>query len=302
MTGPVVSTNGLEFSFTKREKILHGLSLTIPQGSIYGFLGPNGAGKTTTLKLVLGLLKIHNNPITIFGEELSRKRLQLLKRIGSLIEQPSLYGHLTGRENLEVFRLAYSCGKERINEVLGIAGLAHAANKRTGAYSLGMKQRLAIAIALLHDPELLILDEPTNGLDPTGIIETRDLIIRLNREFGKTILVSSHLLSEVEKIATHVGIIHHGKLLFQGTLPELQRMKSSSTTVEVEVDDPVKAILLLSEWSAKPAGDFTLQIHVDNRESLALINHTLVRNDIKVYKLGFVRNDLEDLFIQIISA
>ena len=303
MSSSIIRTNGLEFSFTKREKILHSLNLDIPQGSIYGFLGPNGAGKTTTLKLLLGLLKIDNNPITLFGEGLAENRLQLLRRIGSLIEQPSLYGHLTGKENLEVFRLAYCCKKERIGEVLKIVGLTGAANKKAKAYSLGMKQRLAIGIALLHDPELLILDEPTNGLDPTGIIETRDLIIQLNREFNKTILVSSHLLNEVEKIATHVGIIHQGKLMFQGTLSELQGMKSRFTILEVEVDDIKNAQLLLAnEQLVKHVGDFTLHINVENRESLAVINSILVRNQIKVYKLGLVNNDLEDLFIQIISS
>jgi lantibiotic transport system ATP-binding protein len=303
MTSSIIRTNGLEFSFTKQEKILHSLNLDIPQGSIYGFLGPNGAGKTTTLKLLLGLLKIDNNPITLFGEGLAENRLQLLRRIGSLIEQPSLYGHLTGKENLEVFRLAYRCKKERIGEVLKIVGLTRAANKKAKAYSLGMKQRLAIAIALLHDPELLILDEPTNGLDPTGIIETRDLIIQLNKEFNKTILVSSHLLNEVEKIATHVGIIHQGKLMFQGTLPDLQGVKSRFTILEVEVDDIKNAQLLLAnEQPVKQVGDFTLHINVENRESLAAINSILVRNQIKVYKLGLVNNDLEDLFIQIISS
>ena len=220
-----------------------------------------------------------------------------------MIEQPSLYGHLTGKENLEVLRLAYRCKKERIGEVLKIVGLTRAANKKAKAYSLGMKQRLAIGIALLHDPELLILDEPTNGLDPTGIIETRDLIIQLNKEFNKTILVSSHLLNEVEKIATHVGIIHQGKLMFQGTLPELQGMKSRFTILEVEVDDIKKAQLLLAnDQPVKQVGDFTLHINVENRESLAVINSILVRNQIKVYKLGLVNNDLEDLFIQIISS
>jgi len=303
MTSSIIRTNGLEFSFNKREKILHNLDLDIPRGSIYGFLGPNGAGKTTTLKLLLGLLKIDHNPITLFGDSLAENRLQLLRRIGSLIEQPSLYGHLTGKENLEVFRLAYRCKKERIEEVLKIVGLTSAANKKAKAYSLGMKQRLAIAIALLHDPDVLILDEPTNGLDPTGIIETRDLIIQLNKKFNKTILVSSHLLNEVEKMATHVGIIHHGKLMFQGTLPELHHMKSRFTTLEVEVDDIENAKLLLAnEHPVKQVGDFTFRMNVENRESLAAINSILVRNQVKVYKLGLVNNDLEDLFIQIISS
>ncbi|MBA4055443.1 MAG: multidrug ABC transporter ATP-binding protein [Marivirga sp.] len=304
MTPSIIRTNGLEFSFSKREQILHGLDLNVPHGSIYGFLGPNGAGKTTTLKLLLGLLKTKNHSITIFGEDLAKNRLSLLKRIGSLIEQPSLYGHLTGIENLEVFRLAYPCKKERISEVLKIVGLSHAENKKAKTYSLGMKQRLAIAIALLHDPELLILDEPTNGLDPTGIIETRDLIIRLNKQFNKTILLSSHLLSEMEKMATHVGIIHYGKLMFQGTLAELQRLKSNGTAIEVEVDDIENAKLLLGKiHPVKQVGDFTLHINsIENRESMAALNSMLVQNQIKVYKLGLVDNDLEDLFVQIIST
>lgn len=301
MTSSVIKTDCLEFSFTKRDKILHGLDLDVPRGSIYGFLGPNGAGKTTTLKLLLGLLKIKKRLIKIFDEDLVGNRLALLGKIGSLIEQPSLYEHLTGAENLEVFRLAYACRKERIDEVLRIVGLTHAANKKAKTYSLGMKQRLAIAIALVHDPELLILDEPTNGLDPTGIIEIRDLIIQLNKEFNKTILVSSHLLHEIEKMATHVGIIHHGKLMFQGTLQELQRMKSMFTTLEVEVNDVENAKLLLRERPVRQIGEFVLHINIENRESIAELNRMLIQNDIKVYKLEPVHNDLEDLFIQIIS-
>jgi ABC-2 type transport system ATP-binding protein len=301
MVSSIIKTNGLEFSFTKGQKILHGLDLDVPQGSIYGFLGPNGAGKTTTLKLLLGLLKVDNNPITVFGKEFARNRLNLLRKIGSLIEQPSLYGHLTGRENLEVIRLSYQCKKERIAEVLKVTGLTRAANKKAKEYSLGMKQRLAIAVALLHDPELLILDEPTNGLDPTGIIETRDLIIKLNRDLNKTILVSSHLLSEVEKMATDVGIIHRGRLLFQGTLPELQRMKSNHTTLEIEVNDVEKATRVLNGAVVKQVGDFILHIGVENREAVAMLNRALVHNDIKVYRLGWVNNDLEDIFMQIIS-
>ena len=302
MPSSIIQTNGLEFSFNKKEKVLHDLHLDVPRGSIYGFLGPNGAGKTTTLKLLLGLLAVSDNPITILGMELAAHRLELLRRIGSLIEQPSLYAHLTGRENLEVFRLAYQCKKERIAEVLHITGLTQAAHKKAKAYSLGMKQRLAIAIALLHDPELLILDEPTNGLDPTGIIETRDLIIKLNRDFSKTILVSSHLLTEVEKMATNVGIIHRGKLMFQGTLTELQQMKSAHVTLEVEVDDAAKAQTLLNGALVKQVGDFTLHVDVENREALATLNSTLVHNGVKVYKLCWVHNDLEDIFVQIISA
>ena len=299
---PVIQTNGLAYSFNKREQVLHDVHLDVPRGSIYGFLGPNGAGKTTTLKLLLGLLKIRPNPIAIFGKTFAGNRLELLRRIGSLVEQPSLYGHLTGRENLEVFRLAYSCERSRVDVVLKITGLTTAANKRVKDYSLGMKQRLAIGVALLHDPELLILDEPTNGLDPTGIIETRDLIIKLNREFDKTVLVSSHLLSEVERIATHVGIIHLGRLRFQGTLPELQQVKSSTTTFEIEVDDIEKARAVLDGAPVKQIAEFTLHVEAPDREALAALNGALVKNEVKVYRLGPVHNDLEDIFVQIVSA
>jgi ABC-type multidrug transport system ATPase subunit len=302
MTSAIIKTNGLAYSFNKKEEILHDLHLDVPAGSIYGFLGPNGAGKTTTLKLLLGLLKVRPNPITLFGKEFFPNRLELLRKIGSLIEQPSLYGHLTGKENLEVFRLAYQCEKERTAEVLRITGLAQAANKKTKEYSLGMKQRLAIAIALLHDPELLILDEPTNGLDPTGIIETRDLIIKLNRESGKTVLVSSHLLSEVERIATHVGIIHLGRLRFQGTLAGLQRIKSTHITLEVEVSDIEKARLLLNGAAVKQVGEFTLHVDVEDREAMAALNSTLVKNEVRVYRLEWIHNDLEDIFVDIVST
>ncbi|MFN6086771.1 MAG: ABC transporter ATP-binding protein, partial [Fluviicola sp.] len=198
----------LNHQFDKQNKILHDLSISVPKGSIYGFLGPNGAGKTTTLRLVLGLLKRQNGSIKVFEKEMSSNRINNLKNIGSLIEMPSLYGHLNARENLEIYRKLYNLSKERVQEVLEIVDLAKTGKKKVKGFSLGMKQRLSIAIALLHSPELLILDEPTNGLDPNGIIEMRNLLKKLNEENGTTILISSHLLPEIEKIASHVGIIH----------------------------------------------------------------------------------------------
>jgi len=219
MNSHIVQVENLSYYFGK-QKVLDGISLLIPTGSIYGFLGPNGAGKTTTLRLIVGLLKNQSGNIRVFGEDFNRHRIRALEKIGSLIEQPSIYLHLNARENLEIYRLTYRCPQKRMNEVLDMVGLTGAGRKKARDYSLGMKQRLAIAIALLHNPELLILDEPANGLDPNGIIEMRNLLLQLNREFGKTILVSSHLLAEVEKIATDIGIIHEGKLLFQGTLPQ----------------------------------------------------------------------------------
>jgi ABC-2 type transport system ATP-binding protein len=300
MQSSIVETRSLNFAFQTGQKILDNLNLQVPAGSIYGFLGPNGAGKTTTLRLILGLLKKQEGDIILFGKNFQVNRIDILRRIGALIEQPSLYLHLTGKENLEVFRLTYRSNKNRIDEMLQLVQLQHAAHKKVKSYSLGMKQRLAIAIALLHDPEMLILDEPTNGLDPNGIIETRELIKQLNREWGKTILVSSHLLAEVEKMATHVGIIHKGKLSFQGSLQQLQQLKSKQSAVEIEVNDAVRAQQVLQEqFSVKQVNGSRLLVNYESRERSALLNKLLVQEGVEVYQLAVTQNDLENLFIQI---
>jgi ABC-2 type transport system ATP-binding protein len=295
----IIQTQQVDFAFG-RQQILCNVNLEVPAGSIYGFLGPNGAGKTTTLRLLLGLLKKQQGQITLFGQSLQTHRIAILRRLGSLIEQPSLYLHLTGKENLEVFRLTYRVEKQRIGEVLQLVDLQDAAHKKVKNYSLGMKQRLAIAIALLHDPELLILDEPTNGLDPNGIIDTRKLIRQLNQQHGKTILVSSHLLSEVEKMATHVGIINKGKLLFQGSLSQLQQLKSQQSAIEIEVSDTHKAAQVVqSLFPVKEVNGSRLVIEYESRDRLALLNKTLVQHEVDVYQLAVTQNDLENLFIQI---
>lgn len=205
--------------------MLNEVDLRVPAGSIYGFLGPNGAGKTTTLRLVLGLLNLQQGEIRIFGKPFAAHRIEILSRVGSLIESPSVYAQLTATENLRVLQKVYRCPEERIGRVLQLVGLTDTGNKKAAKFSLGMKQRLGIAIALLNDPALLILDEPTNGLDPEGIIEMRALFRQLQQQ-GVTILVSSHLLGEMEKLITHAGIIHKGRLLFQGTLEALREGRS----------------------------------------------------------------------------
>jgi ABC-type multidrug transport system ATPase subunit len=215
-----IETHGLTHRF-RSDTVLRDLALAVPQGSIYGFLGPNGAGKTTTLKLLLGLLRRQQGSIQLFGLPLERNRVEILRRIGSSIESPSLYAHLTAWENLAIWRAAFGCSAERIPEVLRLTGLSDTGKKRAGQFSLGMKQRLGIAIALLHQPSLLILDEPTNGLDPHGIAEIRELLLRLNREQGTTIVISSHLLPEVERLITHAAILYRGELRFQGASSEL---------------------------------------------------------------------------------
>jgi len=299
----IIETNQLNYSFTPSKKILHNLDLRVPKNSIYCFLGPNGAGKTTTLRTLLGLLKTNPREISIFGLPLNANRISILKRIGSLIEQPSLYGHLTGSDNLEVFRLSYSCEKKRIREVLEITGLYDARKQLVRTYSLGMKQRLAIALALLHDPELLILDEPTNGLDPQGIIETRQLIKMLHHDFNKTILISSHLLSEVEKIATQFGIIHKGHLLFQGTRQELKQLRSDKARFEIEAGDVDRALVVLeNKFVAGKMDDSTLYVVGISKDQAPELINLLVQHKIGIYKAGFIQNNLEDQFIQIITS
>jgi ABC-2 type transport system ATP-binding protein len=300
MDTPIVTTHKLSYSFGK-QTVLDNISLEVPRGSIYGFLGPNGAGKTTTLRLILGLLQKKNGSINLFGNDLSSNRISVLKRTGSLIEQPSLYLHLNGRQNLEIFRLPYNAPKSGINDVLKMVGLSDAGNKKVKAYSLGMKQRLGIATALLHDPELLILDEPVNGLDPNGIIEIRDLLKQLNNEHGKTIILSSHLLPEIEKTATHVAIIQKGKILFQNTMEELLHIQSDSSVIEIETGDNEKAIQLLQQTLPVTLRGNKILVKHQSKEQMASLNALLVKEGIQVYRLALTQNDLENIFMQITS-
>jgi ABC-2 type transport system ATP-binding protein len=296
----ILRTSALNYYFNKQQQTLHNINLEVKKGSIYGFLGPNGAGKTTTLRLLLGLLQKQEGSIQVFGKEFSDHRIESLRNIGSLIEQPSLYNHLTAKENLGIYRKIYGASKARIDEVLQLVGLEATGKKKAKQFSLGMKQRLSIAIALLHNPALLILDEPTNGLDPNGIIETRELIKKLNRENGVTIIVSSHILAEVERMATHVGIIHKGKLLFQGTLTELQNMKSRQSFLQLETNNNEAAKLILSEYGAVSVNGYVV-LPMKQKEDIPVINRHLVAHDIDVYLLQPQQNDLEQLFIDITS-
>lgn len=298
---PIVRTQDLNYSYAAGTPTLQQVNLVVPKGSIYGFLGPNGAGKTTTLRLLLGLLKNQQGSLEIFGQKFPGQRLNILSRIGSLIEQPSLYGHLTATENLEIYRRIYQVDQSRISTVLRLVGLQDTGRKKARQFSLGMKQRLSIAIALLHQPELLILDEPTNGLDPNGIIETRELIKKLNREHNTTVLVSSHILNEVERMATHVGIIHKGKMLFQGTLPELQQMKTKQAALEIETADNARAASLLVSQYAVQETETQLVLPYQSKEETAAINRQLVQAGIDVYAIHARQNDLEQLFIDITS-
>jgi lantibiotic transport system ATP-binding protein len=212
------------------------LNLQVQRGSIFGFLGPNGAGKTTTIRMLLGLIRPTAGQIRIFNQDLSRHRKDILRRTGSLVESPSYYGHLSGYENLDVIGRILQVPSKRIDEVLSIVRLTSAAKQKVKGYSLGMKQRLGIAAALIGNPDLLILDEPTNGLDPTGIHEIRALIKDMPVEHGITVVVSSHLLSEIDQMATHVGIIDRGKLLFQNSIEKLRAEGHNRSLEDIFLD------------------------------------------------------------------
>lgn len=295
-----IETIGLTYRFGA-QTVVNNLSLQVPSGSIYGFLGPNGAGKTTTIKILLNLLKSPNDQVFVFGKDINTHRISTLRRMGALVEQPAIYTHLSGKENLVNRCLLLGIKRSRADEMLKLVGLTDAAHKKAGKYSLGMKQRLGIALALIADPELLLLDEPTNGLDPNGIIEIRNLMIELATKHGKTILVSSHLLSEIERTATHVGIINKGQLLFQGTIGELHDL--SKPTIRIEVDNAQQAAQLLDTYKPvlEPKGNI-LTIGFQSREDIARINSILVENGVSVYALGAERKDLENLFLDITST
>lgn len=217
----IIETHALSFRYGRRSPVLENISLRIPRGAIYGFLGPNGAGKSTTMRLLTGIIPEQTNAIRLFGEPLQHQLPHLFHRIGSLVEQPALYLPLSGIDNLRYIATLRGLPEKRIAPLLELVGLAGDGRRRVKHYSLGMKQRLAIAMALLGDPELLLLDEPVNGLDPNGMQEIRQLLVQLNRERGVSIFVSSHLLAEIEKMCTHVGIIHRGRLRFDGRMGDL---------------------------------------------------------------------------------
>ncbi|MCR8558476.1 ABC transporter ATP-binding protein [Mucilaginibacter sp. BJC16-A38] len=294
----VINTQNLTFTFGN-QTVVKSLSLQVPEGSIYGFLGPNGAGKTTTIKLLLNLLKTQEGSISIFDLDLQNNRIKILSQIGSLIEQPAIYLHLTGRENLMNRALLLQIPETRVDEMLRLVHLQDAAHKKAGQYSLGMKQRLGIALALLSDPKLLILDEPTNGLDPNGIIEIRELLMKLTGEYKKTVFISSHLLAEIQKMATHVGIINHGELMFQGSIQELEAL--SKPSVQIETDQAVEAANFLKKnnVNVSEVSDHHVFVPYTSKESMGEINAMLNQNGYMVYSINKQQQDLEKLFLAI---
>ncbi|MGN4426366.1 ABC transporter ATP-binding protein [Bacillus cereus group sp. MYBK30-1] len=274
------------------------LQMQVGKGEIYGFLGPNGAGKTTTIRMLLGLIKPTTGNIKVFNRDLKTNRIDILREVGSLVESPSYYGHLTGHENLEVIRQMLQVPKKNIDEVLRIVRLEKQKDKLVKQYSLGMKQRLGIAMALLGNPKLLILDEPTNGLDPAGIQEIRELIKQLPKQYDMTVVISSHLLNEMDQIATQVGIINSGQLIFQDKIEMLRR--KSQASMKIRVNDVVKAHQILEQHQIHLGleGD-CLVTHQQEDHLISHINHLLVQQNISVYRIEEEKHSLEEIFLSL---
>ena len=274
------------------------LNLSVPAAGVYGFLGPNGAGKTTAIRMLLGLIRPNAGEVRLFGVHATAgNRASLMRRVGALVESPSLYPHLTGRENLEVTRRLLGAPRNLIDLALDTVTLAKDADRRVREYSLGMRQRLGLALALLNKPELLILDEPTNGLDPAGIHEMRDLIRRLPDEFGVTVFLSSHLLSEVEQIASHIGIIHEGELLFQGSLSELQTKQQTQLIVGVRQVDAAIDCLTKAGWNVHRNVDGMLNVAAKTSDDAISVNKLLVDHRLEVFHIALAQPSLEDIFL-----
>lgn len=276
------------------------LSLRVPEGCIYGFLGPNGAGKSTTLKMILGLVRPTGGDISVFGTSLTRRhRLSILKQVGSLIESPSYYGHLTGEENLRIVQTMRGVSAQNIQEVLEIVRLSDQKNKRVAHYSLGMKQRLGLAAALLGYPRLLILDEPTNGLDPAGIQEMRELIKELPQRFGMTVLVSSHLLSEIDQMADRVGIIREGELVFQDSLAALHSRSKHHLALRTTDNARAQRLLQARHLHVSDEGEGYLMLPLLNDDTTAALVQVLAESGVGLLRLEERQKSLEDIFLEL---
>lgn len=306
----VIQTKNLTKSYgthNNLKEVVNQVNLSVPEGCIYGFLGPNGAGKSTTMKMLLGLIKPSSGKITILGTPFAagngspvseKERLSILKQTGSLIESPSYYSHLTGRENLEIVCTLKNISQKEIGEVLSIVRMENQQYKKAGHYSLGMKQRLGLAAALLGHPKLLLLDEPTNGLDPAGIQEMRELIRSLPETYHMTVMVSSHLLSEIDQMADYAGIINKGQLIYQDSLLHLHR--HSRKQLRLRTDNNNRALCLLNEnqIDCAPSEDYLMLPEISDEKTAFLIS-ALVKEGIGILRVEEYQKSLEDIFLSL---
>ena len=294
----IVETRGLCKQYGQAMRVKQ-LNLSVPEGAVYGFLGPNGAGKSTTLKMVLGLARPTAGEITVFGKPVnSRNRIAILKQVGSLIESPSYYGHLTGEENLRIIQTLRGAPEKDIQEVLSIVRLDGQKGKQVAHYSLGMKQRLGLAAALLGFPKLLILDEPTNGLDPAGIQEMRELICSLPGQFGMTVLVSSHLLSEIDQMADHVGIIREGELVFQDTLAALHARSRHHLALRTTDNGQAARLLGESRIPCTPEDGYLILPLLTDADA-AKLSRFLAAHRVDLLRMEERQKSLEDIFLEL---
>ena len=296
----IIETKQLTKKYGEQTAV-NSVNLHAKKGRIYGLLGRNGAGKTTIMKMILGLTSITSGEVDVFGQNIKGQEKRVYPRIGAIIETPGFYPNLTGTENLEIFaKLRGTVGPNAVENALKVVGLPYKDKKLFGKYSLGMKQRLGIANAIMHDPELLILDEPTNGLDPIGIAEVRDFIKNLSVEHGKTILISSHILSEISLLADDIGVIDHGVLLEESSMEELE--KKNRSYIMLQVSDIPKATLILErEFNLKDYSvqdDQTLRLY-DTTLNIGKINKALVMQNITVISSVLHHDTLEDYFKKI---
>ncbi|WP_057490878.1 ABC transporter ATP-binding protein [Streptococcus orisasini] len=292
MNNYIIETEQLSKDFSG-ELAVNQLSIHVRKNEIYGFLGPNGAGKSTVMKMLLGLLQPTHGSIKLFNKNFKSNQNALLSNVGSLIEEPSYYANLTGYENLQIIQRLLKLPKENIDKVLKIVKLYDQKDKLVKNYSLGMKQRLGIALAIVKFPKLLILDEPTNGLDPAGIQEIRELIKSLPQKYDMTVIISSHILSEIEQMATTVGIINKGKLLFEGRLADLEEDEKYL----FETNDDARAKKMLISKGFILDDEKELIINDKRKANIAFAIRLLVKNDIDIYQVRMVRKSLEDVFL-----
>lgn len=281
----------------KRVQAVKNLNLEVAAGQVYGFLGPNGAGKTTTIRMLLDLIRPSQGDVYLFGNHVQRER-GVLKRVGSLVEGAAFYDFLTGRRNLEVFALTSNLDlpPERFDEVLTLVDMKDSSARRVKGYSTGMKQRLGIAAAMLTDPDLLILDEPANGLDPQGITEIRGLVRKLADEYGKTVFLSSHQLAEVEQVCDRVAIIHKGELLREGRVSDLVAEKAQ---FRIRVRPRERAIAVIDgQWTCVPQATDTLVVGISEDDAPIIIKE-LVDNGVQIYEVSPYRQSLEDYFLSV---
>ncbi|PAT12171.1 ABC transporter ATP-binding protein [Corynebacterium hadale] len=294
MDTPIIATKGLTKTYGKHA-VVDKLDLEVPQGAVHGLLGPNGSGKSTTMKMLLGLTTPTSGEITVLGRPMTRAtRGEVLTGIGSLIESPAAYPHLTGAENMRIVTRLFKADPAHAQRAVRLVRLEQHMDKQVKHYSLGMKQRLGIAIALVRDPQLLILDEPTNGLDPAGIEEIRELIITLARDEGRTVLVSSHLLSEIEKMATSLSIINQGKLVFQGSQQQLFRAHLPDLFIQTPAGD-VAAEVLRASRPRTVTGGIELAGLADDDVAAACAH--LVSHGVPIHQVVRKRRSLEEIFI-----